>query len=86
VSWKFAVVQEILQIDVFSFYGCCVRSPLLTGVVVKLSSIVVGLAPHGLSDRYDHNTGREQAALERVMPLFPLVPESLRLGTFNIRT
>jgi hypothetical protein len=47
VSWMFAVVQEILHIGAFSFYGCRVRSPLFRRVVVKRSSIVVGLRRTG---------------------------------------
>jgi hypothetical protein len=35
--------------------SCRVRSPLFSRVIVKLSSIVVGLAPHGLSDPDGHN-------------------------------
>jgi hypothetical protein len=42
----FAFVQEVLHIGAFSFYGCRVRSPLFRRVVVRLSSIVVGFAPH----------------------------------------
>ena len=66
MSWMFAVVQEVLHIVAFSFYSCRVCSPLFRRVVVKLSSIVVGLAPHGLTgadeqdtraNRYDNANG-----------------------------
>ena len=43
VSCMFAAVQKSLQIDAFTFYDCRVCSPLFRRVVVKLSSIVVGL-------------------------------------------
>jgi hypothetical protein len=46
VSWMFAFVQEVLHIGAFSFYGCRVRSLLFRRIVVRLSSIVVGFAPH----------------------------------------
>src|SRR5918998_3051320 len=54
MSWMFTAVQQILQIGTFSICSCRVRSPLFRCVVVKLSSVVVELARHRLSDPDDH--------------------------------
>src|SRR5215203_6860416 len=54
MSWMFTAVQQTLQIGIFSICSCRVRSLMFRRVVVKLSSTVVELATHGLSDPDDH--------------------------------
>jgi hypothetical protein len=81
----FTAVQESLQIGAFSFYGCRVCSSVFRRFVVKLSSIVGRLAPHGLSDSDDHNTQatssiREGYATTPLLAQKSLIPRPDRGG------
>jgi hypothetical protein len=67
----FTAVQQILQIGTFSICGCRVRSPLFRRVVVKLSSIVIELAPHGLSNPDDHKRRATNSSIGRNHAVIP---------------